>query len=78
MESNICQALDGGTLAMRIGLHAGATVGGVVGQKMVRYHLFGPPLEGVTRMEQAGPGRHCSLHHPTNVEPCLLELHSMT
>ena len=30
-----------------------ATVGGVVGKKMVRYHLFGPPLEGVTLMEQA-------------------------
>jgi len=31
----------------------GATVGGVVGHKMLRYHLFGPPLEGVNRMEQA-------------------------
>jgi len=34
-------------------LHVGATVGGVVGQKMLRYHLFGPPLTGVERMEQA-------------------------
>ena len=25
----------------------------VVGHKMLRYHLFGPPLEGVNRMEQA-------------------------
>ena len=46
-------ALDYGWLSMRIGLHAGATVGGVVGHKMLRYHLFGPPLEGVTKMEQA-------------------------
>ena len=53
VESNIWEALDGGALSMRIGLHAGATVGGVVGKKMLRYHLFGPPLEGVTRMEQA-------------------------
>jgi hypothetical protein len=30
----------------------GATVGGVVGHKMLRYHLFGPPLEGLNRMEQ--------------------------
>ena len=47
------KAPDGGLLCMRIGLHVGATVGGVVGKKMLRYHLFGPPLEGVTRMEQA-------------------------
>ena len=26
-------------------LHEGATVGGVVGLKSFRYHLFGPPLE---------------------------------
>jgi class 3 adenylate cyclase len=45
-------APDGGTLSMRCGLHAGDTVGGVVGQKMVRYHLFGAPLEGVNKMEQ--------------------------
>jgi len=42
----------------------GATVGGVVGQKMLRYHLFGPPLTGVERMEQAcDPGGvRCSEH----------------
>ena len=46
------KAPDGGPLAVRIGLHVGATVGGVVGHKMLRYHLFGPPLEGLNRMEQ--------------------------
>lgn len=38
---------------VRVGLHYGETVGGVVGEKMLRYHLFGPPMEGVDRMEQS-------------------------
>jgi class 3 adenylate cyclase len=46
------RAPDGGLLSMRIGLHTGATVGGIVGQKMVRYHLFGAPLAGVNCVEQ--------------------------
>ena len=46
-------APDGGPLTVRVGLHHGETVGGVVGEKMLRYHLFGPTLEGVNRMEQS-------------------------
>jgi hypothetical protein len=58
----------------------GATVGGVVGKKMVRYHLFGPPLEGVTRMEQAcdpgGVRRGLTLvHFPAQPEPFLTQIH---
>uniref|UniRef100_A0A7S0S7Y4 Guanylate cyclase domain-containing protein n=1 Tax=Mantoniella antarctica TaxID=81844 RepID=A0A7S0S7Y4_9CHLO len=56
------RAPDGSFLVVRIGLHYGETVGGVVGQKMLRYHLFGPPLEGVNRMEQSckAGGVRCS------------------
>ena len=46
------QAPDGAPLTVRVGLHCGEAVGGVVGEKMLRYHIFGPPLEGVNRMEQ--------------------------
>ena len=33
-------APDGSVLSLRIGLHTGSVVAGVVGRKMPRYHLY--------------------------------------
>ena len=43
-------APDGSPVVMRIGLHLGPLVGGVVGGSMLRYHLFGAPLDAVTQV----------------------------
>ena len=44
------QAPDGTQVVMRIGLHCGPLVGGVVGGSMLRYHLFGSPMDAVTQV----------------------------
>ena len=53
---NLCATLtapDGSPVVMRVGLHCGPVVGGVVGGSMIRYHLFGSSLDVVTQLEQA-------------------------
>ena len=52
----MCMSLtapDGSPVVMRIGLHFGPLVAGVVGGNMLRYHLFGPAMDAVTQLEQA-------------------------
>ena len=44
------QAPDGTQVVMRVGLHCGPLVGGVVGGSMLRYHLFGSPMDAVTQV----------------------------
>ena len=46
-------APDGSPVVMRIGLHFGPLVAGVVGGNMLRYHLFGAAMDAVTQLEQA-------------------------
>ena len=44
------RAPDGSPVVMRIGLHCGPVVGGIVGGNMIRYHLFGSTLDAVTQV----------------------------
>ena len=43
-------APDGSPVVMRIGLHCGPVVGGVVGGNMIRYHLFGSTMDAVSQV----------------------------
>ena len=46
--------LSGHPLVVRIGIHSGSVIAGVVGRKCARYHLFGETVSVAEEMEQHG------------------------
>lgn len=61
LEEEGLTAADGAPWRMRIGIHAGPVVAGVIGQKKFAYDLWGDTVNTASRLESAGQPRTVNL-----------------
>jgi hypothetical protein len=54
MVRAVSEVCDDPAVRIRVGLHSGSVIGGVVGQRDPRFHLFGHTVELANRMEEYG------------------------
>jgi len=65
------------TLDMRIGVHTGKVVAGIIGSKVVRYDIFGEGVLITNKIEANGkPGAVCCSEHTRNLLSHSLEVFS--